>query len=76
MPLLLSDREATISVRPHTLSHYLRALYLPIVSDRQNHGTWQENGALDGAPRAHRIARELLEGHERPPLDPEVDEEC
>jgi trimethylamine--corrinoid protein Co-methyltransferase len=53
----------------HTLAHYRDAFYLPIVSDRQNYDAWQENGAADAAQRAHKVAQQLLETYEQPPLD-------
>jgi trimethylamine--corrinoid protein Co-methyltransferase len=59
---------------PHTLAHYQDAFYLPIVSDRQNYDNWRENGALDAAQRAHRVAQELLQSYEPPPIDPAIKE--
>jgi trimethylamine--corrinoid protein Co-methyltransferase len=58
----------------HTLARYRSEFYLPIVSDRQNYDAWQENGALDAAQRAHRVAKQLLAAYERPPLEPAVAE--
>jgi trimethylamine--corrinoid protein Co-methyltransferase len=58
----------------HTLARYQSEFYLPLVSDRQNYEAWQENGSLDAARRANRVAQELLESYERPSLDAAVDE--
>jgi trimethylamine--corrinoid protein Co-methyltransferase len=58
----------------HTLARYRDAFYLPIVSDRQNYETWQENGALDAAQRANMLAKQLLGQYERPKLDEAVEE--
>lgn len=58
----------------HTLARYRDAFYIPLVSDRQNYESWQENGALDAAQRAHRLAKQLLNSYERPPLDPAINE--
>jgi trimethylamine--corrinoid protein Co-methyltransferase len=58
----------------HTMARYRDAFYMPIVSDRQNYDAWQENGALDAAQRAHRLAKQLLDTYERPPLDPAINE--
>jgi trimethylamine--corrinoid protein Co-methyltransferase len=58
----------------HTLARYRSEFYLPLVSDRQNHEAWQENGSLDAAQRASRVAQGLLESYERPLLDTAVDE--
>ncbi len=59
----------------HTLSHYRSAFYQPIVSDRNNYGTWRDNGALDTAQRAHRVAKQLLATYEAPPIDDCIQEE-
>jgi trimethylamine--corrinoid protein Co-methyltransferase len=59
---------------PHTMARFEDAFYLPLVSDRQNYEAWEENGALDAAQRAHRVAKNLLESYERPPIDPAIDE--
>jgi trimethylamine--corrinoid protein Co-methyltransferase len=56
----------------HTLAHYRDAFYRPIVSDRQNYESWQENGALDAAQRAHRVAGQLLDSYEQPPIDESI----
>lgn len=58
----------------HTLARYRDAFYLPIVSDRQNYDNWRENGALDAAQRAHRVAQELLQSYEPPSIDPAIKE--
>ena len=58
----------------HTLARYRDAFYMPIVSDRQNYGEWKENGALDAAQRAHKVAHQLLESYEPPPLDDAIAE--
>jgi len=59
----------------HTLARYQDAFYLPIISDRQNFETWQNNGAQDAAQRANHIAKGLLAAYEEPPMDPGVREE-
>lgn len=58
----------------HTLSRYRHAFYQPIVSDRQNYDNWREQGALDSAQRAHRVAHRILEAYEKPRLDEAVQE--
>jgi trimethylamine--corrinoid protein Co-methyltransferase len=58
----------------HTLARYQTEFYRPIISDRQNIGTWQERGSLDAAQRAHRVWKELLENYEQPPIDPGAEE--
>jgi trimethylamine--corrinoid protein Co-methyltransferase len=58
----------------HTLARYRDAFYLPVVGDRQNYYNWQDNGALDAAQRAHKIAHQLLETYEEPLLDPALSE--
>lgn len=60
---------------PHTMARYRSEFYLPVVSDRQNHEAWQENGSLDAAQRAHRVWKDLLQAYEQPLLDPAIEEE-
>jgi len=60
---------------PHTLARYQTEFYRPIVSDRQNIGFWQDQGALDAAQRANRVWKELLSNYEPPPIDPAVEQE-
>ncbi|MFQ5400576.1 MAG: trimethylamine methyltransferase family protein [Anaerolineae bacterium] len=59
---------------PHTLARFREAFYLPIVSDRQNYESWQQNGGQDAAQRAHQVAQQLLAAYERPSLDTAVNE--
>lgn len=58
----------------HTMARFRSEFYLPIISDRQNYETWQEQGALDAAQRAHRVWKALLETYEQPAIDPAVEE--
>ncbi len=59
----------------HTLSRFRDVHYRPVVSDRQNHGKWVEDGALDTASRAHEIGEALLRTYEKPPLPRAVEQE-
>lgn len=59
---------------PHTLARYRDAFYRPLLSDRQNYDAWQENGRLDAAQRANRLAKKLLAAYEQPALEPAVEE--
>lgn len=59
----------------HTLARYEHVFYQPLLSDRQNYQTWQENGAQDAVVRANRIAKMLLDLYEQPPIDEAVREE-
>jgi trimethylamine--corrinoid protein Co-methyltransferase len=58
----------------HTMSRYESAFYQPMLSDRSNYETWQENGAVDSQHRANAIWKQLLKGYRQPPLDPAIDE--
>lgn len=60
---------------PLTMARYRSEFYRPIVSDRQNHDAWQENGAQDAVQRAYQVWKQLLADYEEPPLDPAVEEE-
>ncbi len=59
----------------HTLERYRTAFYLPVVADRQNFQTWQEQGGLDAAHRAHNLAKQLLAHYEQPAMETAVAEE-
>jgi trimethylamine--corrinoid protein Co-methyltransferase len=59
---------------PHTMERYESAFYTPLVSDWRNFESWTEAGSVDATERAHRIWRRLLADHERPALDPAIDE--
>ena len=59
----------------HTLERYEHAFYQPLVSDWQNHGAWEESGALDATQRATKIWQQALEEYERPAIDDAVLEE-
>ncbi len=54
---------------PHTQSRYASEFYGPMISDWRNWETWSEAGSPDARTRANRIARELIEQYEPPPID-------
>ena len=60
---------------PHTLERYEKAFYDPILSDWRNFETWEEDGARSATERAHTMWQELLDGYEKPPIDPAVEAE-
>lgn len=53
----------------HTLARYQTDFHRSSIADRQNIGTWQENGALDTAQRATLVWKDLLDHYVQPPLD-------
>jgi trimethylamine--corrinoid protein Co-methyltransferase len=59
----------------HTMERYEHAFYQPLVSDWQNHESWQLAGARDATQRALAIWKRALEVYEPPPLDAAVREE-
>lgn len=59
----------------HTLARYENAFYSPMISDWQNHGMWQESGALTATDRATKIWQAALEDYEEPTLDSAVREQ-
>ncbi len=59
---------------PHTLARYETAFYAPIVSNRQNFESWQEDGCIDSAQRANVIWKKLLANYVKPSIDPAVEE--
>lgn len=58
----------------HTLSRYETAFYQPLLSDRRNFETWQEQGADTATTRANTIWKQLVAEFEPPPIDAGVDE--
>lgn len=58
----------------HTLSRYETAFYSPLVSDRQNFESWQENGSVDAASRANGIWKSLLRDYRKPDIDDSIEE--
>lgn len=56
---------------PHTMKH-LRSAWQPRVIDRRNPAQWEADGKPATADHAGKMARELLETHEAPPLENEA----
>ncbi|MDH4071603.1 MAG: trimethylamine methyltransferase family protein [Gammaproteobacteria bacterium] len=85
-PIVVSDEELaldTIAEVPpgghhfgtaHTLARYESAFYTPIVSNRQNFESWQEQGSVDTLTRANGLWKQLLADYEKPPIDPATEE--
>ncbi len=59
----------------HTQARYTDAFLEPLVSDWRNWETWTEAGRPDAAARANRIARQLLDAYEPPPIDSAIEAE-
>lgn len=85
-PIVVDDDELALSamaeVAPgghhfgtaHTLARYETAFYSPLVSDRQNFESWQENGSVNAAGRANGIWKTLLRDYEKPTIDESIEE--
>jgi hypothetical protein len=56
----------------HTLRHFRQELWMPSLLTRQHYAVWQEAGAKDMAQRVRERVREIVEGHEAPPLPDET----
>ena len=59
----------------HTMARYRDAFYTPMLSDWQNFENWEDSGSVDATHRAHKIAFDLLDRYEEPPIDPAIREE-
>lgn len=59
----------------HTLERFRTCFYRPFLSSSDNFERWTNNGSLDTAARAARIAQDRLEAFEPPPLDDAVRQE-
>lgn len=85
-PIVVNDEELaldTIAEVPpgghhfgtaHTLARYESAFYTPILSNRQNFESWQEQGSVDTLTRANALWKQLLADYEKPPIDPGIEE--
>ena len=86
-PLDLSDEalavDAIAKVGPaghffgeiHTQERYQTAFYSPMISDWRNWESWTEAGRPEAKAKANRVAREILDGYERPSIDDAVEAE-
>lgn len=59
----------------HTMSRYETAFYQPMLSNWQNHGSWEEAGSKDAAERATELWQQALRDYEEPVMDPAIREE-
>ena len=59
----------------HTLERYETAFYPPLISDWRNFEAWEDAGAPTAELHAHRLAKELIETFEPPPLDEAIAED-
>lgn len=59
---------------PHTMQRYEHAFYRPLVSNWQNHESWQIAGARDATQRATDIWKKALGEYREPALDPGIRE--
>lgn len=53
----------------HTRERYATAFYAPIASDWRNFEAWQLAGAEDSIARGHRLARQVIDEFQPPPMD-------
>jgi len=56
----------------HTQERYTTEHFAPMVSDWRNFESWDEGGRVEARQRAEKLARELLDAHEEPPMDTSV----
>lgn len=59
---------------PHTLARYENAFYEPLLSNWQNHESWEAAGSLTADQRATAVWQDALARYEQPRLEPEVEE--
>ncbi len=55
----------------HTQERYTTEHFAPMVSDWRNFESWDEGGRVEAHQRAERIAHQLIDAHEEPPMDPD-----
>jgi trimethylamine--corrinoid protein Co-methyltransferase len=54
----------------HTMARYETAFHVPLLSDWQNHGAWEEQGSRSATERATALWQRALQEYEEPSLDP------
>ena len=54
----------------HTQERYTTEHFQPMVSDWRNYESWDEGGRVEAHQRAEKLARQLIDAHEEPPMDP------
>ncbi|MEM7439706.1 MAG: trimethylamine methyltransferase family protein [Pseudomonadota bacterium] len=59
----------------HTQDRYETAFYAPFASDWSNFEAWELNGGVWTAERAHKIAKDIINSYEAPPIDEAIREE-
>lgn len=59
----------------HTMARYEHAFYQPLVSNWDNHESWQLGGSLDATQRATGLWKRALNEYEEPALAPAIREE-
>ncbi len=53
----------------HTQERYTTEHFQPMVSDWRNYESWDEGGRVEAHQRAEKLARQLIDAHEEPPMD-------
>jgi len=79
----ISDFDAIAMAKPgghffgteHTMAHYEKAFYQPLLSDWDNYENWIIKGGKDASARATDLWQTALEEYEQPAIDPAVSEE-
>ena len=54
----------------HTQERYTTEHFQPMVSDWRNYESWDEGGRVEAHQRAEKLARQLIDAHEEPPMYP------
>lgn len=58
----------------HTMARYEHAFYQPLISNWQNHESWQAGGAKDATQRATDVWQRALAEYQEPAMDPAIRE--
>ena len=57
----------------HTLEHFRKEFYVPVISDRQSAARWHEEGEIPLERKANAKWKEMLEAYDAPKLPSDVD---
>jgi trimethylamine--corrinoid protein Co-methyltransferase len=56
----------------HTQERYTTEHFQPMVSSWKNFESWDEGGRIEAPERATKIAQEMIDAHQEPPMDAQI----
>ena len=56
----------------HTQERYKTEHFRPMVSDWRNYESWDESGRQEAHQRAEKLAKQLIDSHQEPPMEEDI----